>query len=388
MVKILIVKMSSYGDIVQTSDVLGYIKSHIPDAKISWVVEDRCKDLVESMQGIDQVIVFPKKKIANNVFSLFPFIKLLRSTCYDVVFDLQGNCKSGLVCAFAKITRKSENINLKKKAPERKFYQKLLKKVFVGVLKFGFRRKTSKIGFGWDGVAEWPNLLCTGTHYDPPSNISISAKYLYPVAAHFQFPPSTPMPLAFHSLQQEVSWIDTFFKNASAKNVLLCPFAAHESKSIDDPFFIHFLQKMTSERTLQFYLLYGTEEEKIKATQFSEKITSCILLEKKLSPIEVYHFMKKMHFVIGSDSFLLHLASKIGLPTVAFFGPTSSAIYAPDGALVFQGKCDMYSLQPRGKCQKKCPFLRSCKTKKCLSFDVDILSHKFNNWIIENKIFS
>ena len=54
--RILIVKLSSIGDIIKTYRAFYQIRFSYPDAHISWAVEDRYKDTVTHLKGLDDVI--------------------------------------------------------------------------------------------------------------------------------------------------------------------------------------------------------------------------------------------------------------------------------------------------------------------------------------------
>src|SRR5262245_2090252 len=100
--KILIVKTSALVDIVHVFPVIDFIKSLFPDAIIDWVVEKGGKDLLEAHADIRKVLVADTKGWRKRLFSFqtyreaAAFIKELRSETYDVLFDFQGNVKSGL----------------------------------------------------------------------------------------------------------------------------------------------------------------------------------------------------------------------------------------------------------------------------------------------------
>lgn len=93
----LVVKMSALGDIIQAFSVLGHLKSLGP---VDWVVEAKFADLVRAHPLVDRVIPFNTKKPSSWD------IKTLRKERYDTVYDLQGNCKSGLFTLLARGKKK------------------------------------------------------------------------------------------------------------------------------------------------------------------------------------------------------------------------------------------------------------------------------------------
>ncbi|MBI5097897.1 MAG: lipopolysaccharide heptosyltransferase I [Nitrospirae bacterium] len=101
--KILVIKPSSLGDVVHALPFLKAVKDSLPDAKIDWVISKNLKGLIEDNPLIHEVIIFDKdswKNIRNltgtiNEISLFK--KTLKEKRYDMVVDLQGLLRSGIV---------------------------------------------------------------------------------------------------------------------------------------------------------------------------------------------------------------------------------------------------------------------------------------------------
>lgn len=105
--KILIVKMSSLGDIIHALPVVHDIRLHFPNAHISWVVESSFAEVVNWHTGIDDVIPVPTRQWKKSLKSrstwqdIIDFSKSLRQHHYDIVIDLQGLIKSAMVTSIA-----------------------------------------------------------------------------------------------------------------------------------------------------------------------------------------------------------------------------------------------------------------------------------------------
>jgi ADP-heptose:LPS heptosyltransferase len=54
--KILIIKLSSLGDVIQTLPVLIPLRKKFPDAKISWVVEEEAAEIIKDHPLVDQLV--------------------------------------------------------------------------------------------------------------------------------------------------------------------------------------------------------------------------------------------------------------------------------------------------------------------------------------------
>ena len=112
--KILLVKLSSLGDVLHNLPIVWDLRVRLPDAQIDWVVEEAYVHLLEPLlsrdgfRGIDRIIPFGLRRWKKNLFSvvtwkeLFAFRKALQLTIYDVLIETQGLLKSAIVCSLAK----------------------------------------------------------------------------------------------------------------------------------------------------------------------------------------------------------------------------------------------------------------------------------------------
>jgi len=113
---ILIIKLSAIGDVVHSLPFLEVLKDRFPSSRIDWVVEEDAAGIVEGHSGVDQLIVFPRKSwikkfIRNGEYSnvgkeVANFLKELKKEKYDIVVDLQGLFKSGILTFIARGKRK------------------------------------------------------------------------------------------------------------------------------------------------------------------------------------------------------------------------------------------------------------------------------------------
>jgi len=114
--KILIIKLSAIGDVVQTLPALEAIKKIFPDSEITWVVEEAAADLLVGHPLINRLLVSHRRawlRQLKNPFTTWRglsgitrFILSLRSIHYDIAIDFQGLFKSGVLIGFARAGRK------------------------------------------------------------------------------------------------------------------------------------------------------------------------------------------------------------------------------------------------------------------------------------------
>lgn len=94
MPELLIIKPSSLGDIVHGLQVAASIKAQQPQWRISWVVRDIFAPIVRSCSAVDQTYVFRRNDGLRGFWAL---LRELRQTKFEVVMDLQGLLRTGLM---------------------------------------------------------------------------------------------------------------------------------------------------------------------------------------------------------------------------------------------------------------------------------------------------
>ena len=109
--RILIVKLSSLGDVVHAMPVVHDIRRVHPAATIDWVVEPGFAPLLRRMHGLAEVIECPLRRWTRTWWrgtmrrELRALRERLDAHAYDAILDLQGLTKSALVAWLARGTR-------------------------------------------------------------------------------------------------------------------------------------------------------------------------------------------------------------------------------------------------------------------------------------------
>ena len=107
--KVLIVKLSSLGDVVHAMPAVQDIRGALPHARVDWVVERGFAPLVERCEGVARVIACDLRRWRKAPLGVRTrnewrvFREELRDEAYDAVIDLQGLTKSALVARVARL---------------------------------------------------------------------------------------------------------------------------------------------------------------------------------------------------------------------------------------------------------------------------------------------
>ena len=88
--KILIIRLSSIGDILLTTALIRQTRQTFPDAEIDFVVKKKFSELLRYNPNIDNLFEYDDSKNT----SLLKFVKQFNDRSYDYIFDLHNNFRS------------------------------------------------------------------------------------------------------------------------------------------------------------------------------------------------------------------------------------------------------------------------------------------------------
>ncbi len=97
---ILIIKMSSLGDVIHALPTLYALRKHFPRAQITWAVHPAFSALLPGKPWVDEIYPIDRKRI-KKISYLTQLHRDLSSRHFDLVIDLQMIAKSALVAALS-----------------------------------------------------------------------------------------------------------------------------------------------------------------------------------------------------------------------------------------------------------------------------------------------
>ncbi len=110
--KILVVKLSSIGDVVHTLPVLAAIRRALPDAEIAWAVEREAAEILRGNTFLDNLIILDTRSLRGGkvIGEILPNasrqLRQLRRYSFDVAIDFQGLLKSATIAKLTKSKRR------------------------------------------------------------------------------------------------------------------------------------------------------------------------------------------------------------------------------------------------------------------------------------------
>jgi lipopolysaccharide heptosyltransferase II len=94
--RICVIKPSALGDVVQSLPLLPVLRERFPQARLAWVVNLEFSELLSGHPHLDDLLLFHRRGTARQYLHL---LHELREAQFDLVFDLQGLMRSGVMAA-------------------------------------------------------------------------------------------------------------------------------------------------------------------------------------------------------------------------------------------------------------------------------------------------
>jgi len=296
-VNILVIKMSAIGDVILSVPSLRAIRSKFKDADIKVLVGLNARDVLDGCPYINGKIVCDFTGKDRGLSGLWKLGVDLRKYCFDIVIDLQNNNKSHLLSFLS-----------------------------LAPLRYGY--DNGKFSF----------LLNNRIKDDAPYLDPIEHQFrilksagIKPVDKHLELWPSPSDSERIDALFQE-NWIKP---SQGLIGINVRASSRWNSKNWPPKRIAELCDRLAKEFNMRV-VLTGTKEdalfiEKIKGLTNSKPVVAA----GRTAIMELAGLIKKCKAYITPDSAPMHIASALGTPFIALFGPTDPARHlAPSGCHV------------------------------------------------------
>jgi len=285
--KILLVRVSSLGDVLHNLPIVADIRRHFPDAQVDWVVEEGYVSLVKLNPHVRKVIPFAlrrwRKGLGNAAVraELSGFFRDLRAERYDYVFDTQGLIKTGIVMACAR-TR-------------------------PGGQKVGMANGTEDSGY--EGVSRIFHSrsipVAPRTHAVARGREVVAAALGYAVDT----PPDFGLPAPAPDAGARPAWMPAgdyaVFFHGTARDAKKWPAA-------------HWIALGQALAPMTILLPWGSPREKEEAERLAAALPNARVLPK-LSMMDAVELARHAALAVGVDTGLTHIAAAFVRPTVEIY---------------------------------------------------------------------
>lgn len=280
--KVLIIRFSSFGDIVQCSSVVELIRQKFKNSEIHWATRTDFDYLVKLNVGLNKVWGLDKKL---GVLGLVKFALILRRENYTHIYDAHNNLRSN-VLKFFLMTR-----------IHRPFLVTRPKDRLKRILLFKFR--INKFPKPFIGIKSYMAPLLKWGIVESQSPRLVNWKFS-------------------EAIEQKIENLKSETIGPSAM-IALVPSAAWEMKRwpLD-----HWKRLITIMPSAHFVVLGGKED--IFCQELADVDPKRVFnLAGKLSLIESCQLVQKSALVISADTGLLHVADVLGVKAISLMGPTA-----------------------------------------------------------------
>jgi lipopolysaccharide heptosyltransferase II len=262
--KILIIRLSSLGDILLATPMIRSIQRKFPAKKIHFLLRSEYESVLVNNHFLEKIFLFTRVDEENK-----KLIKELKREKYDLVIDLQHNLRSAFVCS--KLRIKTVTFNKRDMA-----------KLLLVKFKINFLKKSPKMPIRYAEIFD---------------DLQLDDEGLELISLNVQSPLFDP----------------------NKKYIGFAPGSRHFTKMWPSEYYIQ-LGKMLNDAGYTI-ALFGGKDDRLVCAEISTRIDS-IDLSNKNDILQTVVDMKKCSGIVCNDSGMMHTACAADIKVLAIFGST------------------------------------------------------------------
>jgi len=313
-VKVLIVKLSSMGDLIQALPALSDAMRARPDTTFDWAVDEAFAEIPAWHPAVRRVIRTAHRRWRRRPLAawrsgeLGSFVRQLRAERYDKVIDAQTNLKSAVVTRLARGLRCGPDAASAREWGAHWAYQQ---RVAVGQHQLAIER--------------WRQMFAHFLEYprpDGPPDFGLQ-QCVWPAPEPTQTGP-------YLIAVTNASWDNKCWPEAHWRQLV--------ELAVADGY--------------RVLLPWGTAAERERAERIAGAEPQCLVLPR-LSLTALAGLISRSAGSICNDTGLAHLSACLGVPTVTLYGPTDPALIGATGTAATQLLAQGYDCIPcyRRRCE-------------------------------------
>lgn len=345
--KILIVKLSSIGDVIHTLPVLSAIKTALPNAEISWIVEKKSAEILRSNPLISRLIEIDTKNLRRKgamretLSSMRRQLREIRGETFDIALDFQGLLKSAAIARMAKVKRR-----------------------------FGFAKET---------LREPASRFLLSDKVEVSAKIHIIQKNLTLAQKSLKIPvPKKDFDFPIFSEVKHVAEAKEIIAQTNGNFAVLNPAGGWVTKLWRAENFGKLADKLWEENKL-FSVVATAPTEKNLAERVLKSAKSGKIILAAPSLKGFYELVKHSKIYVGGDTGPTHLAIAANAPIVGIFGPTE---WWRNGSPNEKDICvERLDIGCRADCHR-----RNCSNWICLDIPVETVFQAVQQRLAVNEV--
>ncbi len=285
----LIVKVSSLGDVIHTLPAVTDAQHARKDIRFDWVVEENFVEVPSWHPAVENVIPVALRRWRRNIVKTYmnqefrSFKRSLQSVHYDLVIDAQGLIKSG-------------------------FISRLSKGLTIGLSDRTIREPMATLFYNKVYSVPWTEHAVD------------RVRQLFSRALQYEYDPER----IDYGLDVSRIIAPEGYKKKTNKQVVFLHGTTWQTKHWPENYWRH-LAHIATKAGYEVLLPWGTPNEKIRAEFIAQGNEKVVVLDRQ-SLSGIAYYIQQSDGVIAVDTGLGHLAAALAKPTVSLYGPTNPGL--------------------------------------------------------------
>lgn len=283
--KILIIKLRGIGDVVLSTIVLDNLLIDFPDAKIDYLTDKSSVPVVDGLEQVNKVIVFPRQSTLQRIQLIWE----IRKNKYDLVIDFYSNPSTALI-------------------------------TFLSGAKY-------RIGYPYRGRKYAYNM------FGPKERGRFHAAQLHLELLKLSKFSSVILNLYFNLDNNSILFANNYFDRHSLskiKVVGISPTGGWESKKCEPEKLAEIGIEIIKRYDSKILVIWGPSDFE-DAQKIKMIIGDNALFAPETTLTEMAALISKCSFIVANDSGPMHISTAVGTPVLSLHGPTNPIHQGPFG---------------------------------------------------------
>lgn len=276
--KILLIRLSSLGDVLLTTQAIGEIRKRWPNAQIDYLTKPFCVPMIEYHSDINQIFKLPIASKDERIFKA-----KIKANEYDLIVDWQSSLRSLPYRKLGKQFVRFEKYRIKRFA-----YIKFNMPFKIGSVPERYLKSLFPLGVKDSG---------SGLKLVIPANI-----------------------------QQQIRAKVSTWKKPDSKLFFIAPGSKHFTKKYPTQYLTELIQRLQSVYPTCQVLLLGSSEDLAAGLEIKKTFSGKSEVWNAIGAFQLLETAALMEICdagFSNDSLLMHMATALRIPVTAFFGSTT-----------------------------------------------------------------
>ncbi len=273
--RVLLVKLSSMGDVIHTLPAITDAAKVIPSIKFTWLIDSGFAEIASWHPAVEKVIPIDLRK--RNIQQIFASIKNLRAQKYDLVIDAQGLLKSAV-----------------------------LAKLVSSKLRAGYDKNSAR-----ETMASifYNNKIAVASELHAVARL----RKLFAIALNYPEPAS--------EFNYGVDWSNIIQSNpVTQPYIVFLHGTTWDSKHWPEAYWLQ-LATIAAQHGFKVQVTWSTAEQEQRAQRFALQASNVVKLPH-LTISQAATVLQQASGIVAVDTGFAHLSAALNKPLVALYGPT------------------------------------------------------------------